>query len=92
MNICIHIGYLIQQFISTSSNKRTDDYGGSIPNRARFVLEVTEAVINAIGAGRTGIRFSPWGGAYIVCSMKTFYFLHKFENVHTSHVYVLTCI
>ncbi|KAG2227052.1 hypothetical protein INT45_006459 [Circinella minor] len=56
-------GYLIQQFIASSSNKRTDDYGGTIPNRSRFTLEVSEAVANAIGPERTGIRFSPWAGA-----------------------------
>ncbi|KAI9255064.1 hypothetical protein BDA99DRAFT_562345 [Phascolomyces articulosus] len=58
-------GYLIHQFISSSSNKRTDIYGGSIKNRARFVLELTEAVVNAIGAERTAIRFSPWGGSHL---------------------------
>lgn len=53
-------GYLLDQFINTSSNKRTDQYGGSIENRARFTLEVVDAVTKAIGHNRTGIRFSPW--------------------------------
>ncbi len=52
-------GYLIQQFLSDQSNHRTDNYGGSITNRLRFALEVTEAVIAEIGANRTGIRLSP---------------------------------
>jgi N-ethylmaleimide reductase len=52
-------GYLIDQFLKTGSNQRTDDYGGSITNRARFLLEVTRAVVDAIGADRTGIRLSP---------------------------------
>ncbi|KAI8387399.1 hypothetical protein BD560DRAFT_486263 [Blakeslea trispora] len=56
-------GYLIDQFINTSSNKRTDQYGGSIENRARFALEIVDAVVDAIGADRTAIRFSP-GGAF----------------------------
>ncbi len=43
----------------TGSNQRTDDYGGSIANRARLLLEVTRAVVDAIGGGRTGIRLSP---------------------------------
>jgi NADPH2 dehydrogenase len=43
------------------SNRRTDEYGGSIENRARFPLEIVEAVSNAIGAQKTAIRFSPWG-------------------------------
>ncbi|KAI8353650.1 hypothetical protein EDC96DRAFT_517172 [Choanephora cucurbitarum] len=56
-------GYLIDQFICSGSNKRTDQYGGSIQNRTRFALEVVDAVADAIGAERTGIRFSP-GGTY----------------------------
>lgn len=52
-------GYLIQQFLSDISNHRRDIYGGSIENRLRFALEVTKAVIEEIGADRTGIRLSP---------------------------------
>jgi N-ethylmaleimide reductase len=52
-------GYLLDQFLKTGSNKRTDDYGGSIRNRARLLLEVTRAVVDAIGGGKTGIRLSP---------------------------------
>lgn len=54
-------GYLIEQFINTASNKRTDEYGGSVENRSRFALEVTKAVVAAIGGDRTGIRLSPYG-------------------------------
>jgi NADPH2 dehydrogenase len=53
-------GYLPDQFLQTNSNKRTDSYGGSVENRARFVLEITEAVVNAVGANKVGIRLSPW--------------------------------
>jgi N-ethylmaleimide reductase len=52
-------GYLIDQFLRSGSNHRTDDYGGSIENRARFLFEVVDAVAAAAGAGRTGIRLSP---------------------------------
>ncbi|MET3354377.1 UNVERIFIED_ORG: NADPH2 dehydrogenase [Xanthobacter viscosus] len=52
-------GYLIQQFFSVNANLRTDAYGGSIENRARFALEVARAVAAEIGADRTGIRLSP---------------------------------
>jgi len=52
-------GYLIDQFLKTGSNQRTDAYGGSIPNRARLLLEVAQVVTGAIGGGRTGIRLSP---------------------------------
>ncbi|MDQ2793151.1 MAG: alkene reductase [Bacteroidota bacterium] len=54
-------GYLLETFLNPASNQRTDEYGGSVQNRARFVLEVTKAVVEAIGAERTGIRLSPWG-------------------------------
>lgn len=57
--------YLIQQFFAPSANQRTDRYGGSIANRARFAIEVVTAIAEAIGADRTGIRLSPgtqlWG-------------------------------
>lgn len=52
-------GYLIQQFLSDACNQRADRYGGSIENRLRFALEVTEAVISEVGASRVGIRLSP---------------------------------
>jgi N-ethylmaleimide reductase len=52
-------GYLIDQFLKTGANHRTDDYGGPIPNRARLLVEVTKAVAQAAGAGRTGIRLAP---------------------------------
>jgi len=54
-------GYLLEQFIRPNSNLRTDRYGGSIENRARFVLEVAEAAIVAIGKDKVGIRLSPFG-------------------------------
>ncbi|HVS94183.1 MAG TPA: alkene reductase [Mucilaginibacter sp.] len=56
-------GYLLEQFLSPISNVRTDSYGGSVENRARFVLEVAEATANAIGADKVGIRLSPYGVA-----------------------------
>jgi N-ethylmaleimide reductase len=54
-------GYLLEQFIRPNSNQRTDAYGGSIENRARFVIEVVNAVIAAIGKDKVGIRLSPFG-------------------------------
>ncbi|CDO72487.1 hypothetical protein BN946_scf184980.g28 [Trametes cinnabarina] len=53
-------GYLIDQFLQDVSNKRTDEYGGSIENRARFALEVMDAVVAAIGQSKAAIRLSPW--------------------------------
>lgn len=54
-------GYLLQQFLRTSSNTRTDAYGGSLQNRARFPLEVTRAVLDVWEPGRVGYRVSPLG-------------------------------
>ncbi|KAI9432669.1 hypothetical protein H4582DRAFT_2083058 [Lactarius indigo] len=53
-------GYLPDQFLQPVTNKRTDEYGGSLENRLRFVLEVTDAVVKAIGANKVGIRISPY--------------------------------
>ncbi|TKJ84821.1 alkene reductase [Paenibacillus sp. CFBP13512] len=52
-------GYLINQFIGENSNTRTDEYGGSIENRARFAIEVAQAIVEEIGADKTGFRISP---------------------------------
>jgi len=52
-------GYLINQFIAKNSNTRTDEYGGSIENRARFAVEVTKAIVEEIGAEKVGFRISP---------------------------------
>ncbi len=52
-------GYLIDQFLRDGTNKRTDRYGGSALNRARFLLEVTQALIDVWGAARVGVRLSP---------------------------------
>jgi N-ethylmaleimide reductase len=54
-------GYLLEQFIRPNTNRRTDGYGGAIENRARFVLEVVDAVFGAIGKDKVGIRLSPFG-------------------------------
>lgn len=54
-------GYLMEQFINPSTNQRSDEYGGSIENRARFVLEAARETVAAIGEERVGIRLSPYG-------------------------------
>jgi len=53
-------GYLVDQFLQDVSNQRTDEYGGSVEARSRFGLEVVDAVVDAVGAHRTGIRVTPW--------------------------------
>jgi N-ethylmaleimide reductase len=52
-------GYLVQQFLTTNVNFRTDEYGGSIENCTRFLFEVVDAMVDAIGAERVSVKFSP---------------------------------
>jgi 2,4-dienoyl-CoA reductase-like NADH-dependent reductase (Old Yellow Enzyme family) len=52
-------GYLIDQFLQSTTNIRTDEYGGTVQNRARFLLEITDAVIDVWGAGRVGVHLAP---------------------------------
>ena len=54
-------GYLMEQFLNANVNQRTDGYGGSADGRNRFALEVAQACVTAIGAGKVGIRISPYG-------------------------------
>lgn len=54
-------GYLLDQFLQDNSNKREDDYGGSVANRARLLLETVDAVAGEWGPGRVGLRLSPYG-------------------------------
>jgi len=54
-------GYLIDQFLNTATNQRTDKWGGSVENRIRFAVEVARASVAAIGADRVGMRISPYG-------------------------------
>lgn len=72
-------GYLLEQFIRPNSNRRTDNYGGSIENRARFVLEVAQAVTAAIGADKVGIRLSPFG---------VFNDMPPYDAMHADYVYL----
>ncbi|WP_375303734.1 hypothetical protein [Niastella sp. OAS944] len=53
-------GYLPNQFLAESANQRTDEYGGSIPNKSRFVLEVMQELISAVGGDKVGIKISPF--------------------------------
>ncbi len=59
-------GYLIDQFLQDSTNHRTDQYGGSIENRARLALEITDAVISVWGAGRVGFHIAPRGDSHSI--------------------------
>jgi 2,4-dienoyl-CoA reductase-like NADH-dependent reductase (Old Yellow Enzyme family) len=57
-------GYLLDQFLQDSTNKRSDSYGGSIENRARLLLEATDAAISVWGAGRVGVHLAPRGDSH----------------------------
>lgn len=52
-------GYLIDQFMKDGINERTDEYGGSLENRCKFIMQVVQAVVSAVGADRVGVRISP---------------------------------
>lgn len=86
-------GYLLDQFLQSVSNERTDEYGGSIQNRLRFPLEVIDAVVKAVGAERTGVRISPWSKfqgknirAVHVGSLPTFFCRHGYGGP-SSNIY-----
>ncbi|KAK9686899.1 hypothetical protein K7432_014984 [Basidiobolus ranarum] len=85
-------GYLIDQFINSNSNKRTDKYGGSIENRSRFALEVIDAVTKAIGEDKTGIRFSPYSPFQDMkeeTPVETFsYLTTQIQNQHPNMAYL----
>lgn len=72
-------GYLLEQFIRPNTNLREDDYGGSIENRARFMLEVAQATCDAIGHHKVGIRLSPYG---------VFNDMPLYEDMETDYTYL----
>lgn len=72
-------GYLIEQFIHPHTNQRTDQYGGSIENRSRFLVEVAQAVANAIGKDQLGVRLSPFS---------TFNDLPLYDSIAETYQYI----
>ncbi len=93
-------GYLLDQFLRDSTNHRTDQYGGSVENRARLLLEVTKEVIKVWGADRVGVRLSPYSGfndirdsdpvgtfTYVAGKLRDLgiVYLHVIEPVHADH-------
>jgi N-ethylmaleimide reductase len=87
-------GYLLEQFLSPISNIRTDNYGGSVENRARFVLEVAKGVAEAIGKEKVGIRLSPYGVAsdmphYSEIDATYEYLAHELSNIGIAYVHVV---
>ena len=86
-------GYLLDQFLRDGSNHRRDKYGGSLRNRARFPLEVTEAVIDIFGADRVGYRISPHFQRYSMSDSnpsETFsYFAKKLNNLKLGYLHMI---
>ncbi|KAF7185004.1 Chanoclavine-I aldehyde reductase fgaOx3 [Pseudocercospora fuligena] len=86
-------GYLIDQFTQDTCNKRTDKWGGSIENRARFALEVTKAVVQAVGSEKTAIRlspFSPFQGMKMEDPVPQFnYLVSKLKELKLSYLHLV---
>ena len=88
-------GYLLEQFLNPVVNDRTDQYGAdTMENRCRFVLEIVDAVIERIGAQRTGIRFSPWGNfndmpAYDETAQTYLYLAGEMANREVAYVHLM---
>jgi N-ethylmaleimide reductase len=85
-------GYLLDQFLRDGANRRTDEYGGSVQNRARFPLEVTEAVIDVWGPARVGYKVSPYFAGYSMSDsnpIETFsYFSHELNRLGLVYLHV----
>lgn len=86
-------GYLLDQFLKSGSNHRSDDHGGSVGNRARLLLEVASAVADAIGGGRTGIRLSPVtpaNDAFDAQPQPLFdYVVRRLASLHLAYIHVI---
>ena len=86
-------GYLLQQFLGQKTNFRTDQYGGSLENRARLVLEISQAIVEIWGGDRVGIRFSPVSPANDMCEKDTFgmysYLAEKLNPLDLAYVHIV---
>lgn len=87
-------GYLIEQFINPNINDREDAYGGAIENRARFLLQVTEEIIKAIGKDKTGVRLSPYGafndtGAFDTVDETYEYIAQKLDRLGVAYLHIV---
>ncbi|KAH8669045.1 hypothetical protein BX600DRAFT_461135 [Xylariales sp. PMI_506] len=86
-------GYLIDQFTQDTCNKREDAWGGSIEKRSRFAIEVSKAVIAAVGADKVGIRLSPWStwqGMRMADPIPQFsYLIHELRALNLSYLHIV---
>ncbi|MEJ2795095.1 alkene reductase [Iodobacter sp. LRB] len=85
-------GYLLQQFLATGSNKRTDQYGGNMQNRARLLLEVINAVAAKVGADKVGVRLSPNFVAHDIVDDEseamTMYLAEEFNRAGVAYLHI----
>ncbi|MEP7257267.1 MAG: alkene reductase [Flavitalea sp.] len=85
-------GYLVEQFLAPNTNLREDEYGGSIENRSRFLLEVAQAIVNAIGKEKTGVRLSPYGIASDIVTYpeeQAAYMAEKLNNIGLVYIHLV---
>lgn len=86
-------GYLVDQFLQDVSNQRTDQWGGSVANRARFGIEVTKALVDAVGADRVGFRMSPWNtwqGMRMADPVPQFtYLVEKLRDIKLAYLHII---
>ncbi|KAH7465990.1 hypothetical protein KRP22_014975 [Phytophthora ramorum] len=86
-------GYLLEQFLQDGINDRTDKYGGSIENRARFLFEVLDAILEVVDSSRVGIRLSPYGKSYGQFESDPVgmygYVLKKLNEYHLAYVHLI---
>ncbi|MBS1664563.1 MAG: alkene reductase [Bacteroidetes bacterium] len=86
-------GYLIEQFLRTASNQRTDPYGGSIENRAKILFEILEAVLTIWPSGDTGIRLSPLGTANIAAEPDPYplydYVIKNLQQYNLAYLHII---
>ncbi|KIV94087.1 hypothetical protein PV10_05243 [Exophiala mesophila] len=86
-------GYIIDQFLQTNTNERSDEYGGDVERRSRFGLEAVRAVIDAVGAKRVGIRLSPWStfnGMRMEDPIPQFrYFIRKLSELDLAYLHLV---
>jgi N-ethylmaleimide reductase len=89
-------GFLIDQFLQSSTNLRTDEYGGSLENRARFALEVVQAAVDVFGPGRVGYKMSPsanLGGIFDANPRETFsYLCAQLERFGLAYLHVMEAL
>ncbi len=87
-------GYLIEQFLNPGTNMRSDQYGGSIENRSRFLLEIVEQTVKEIGKDKIGVRFSPYGSfndmpAYSEVDETYTYLAERMNELEILYIHVL---